>query len=74
MSEGSRQLVWRIVRLRFEHKLGIWRALGVRGDRTATILLPLRAPGESEDRWMDRIERAFERAAPLSSGIDPKRF
>jgi hypothetical protein len=76
MSErGSSEPAWRIVRLRFERKTGIWRAIGVRNGRLVTILLPPSVSGESSERWVERIDEAFEQA---SSGVvanaDSKRF
>ena len=59
---GSSEPAWRIVRLRFERKTGVWRAIGVRNGRIATILLPPSVRGESSERWVERIDQAFERA------------
>jgi hypothetical protein len=58
---GSSELAWRIIRLRFERKSGAWQAVGLCNGRVATIFLPPTFEGESADRWLERIDQAFER-------------
>ncbi len=71
MSErGCSEPAWRIVRLRFERKTGVWRAIGVRNGRIASILLPPSLRGESSERWVARIDQAFE---AVTSAADARR-
>jgi hypothetical protein len=62
-SMSERELTWRIMRLRFDERDGVWHAVGVRNGRIARILLPPSVKGEAEDRWLERIDQAFEEAA-----------
>jgi hypothetical protein len=58
-----------------ERKTGVWRAVGVRDGRTAIILLPPSVRGESSERWLERIDQAFEQASSVvDPSADSKRF
>jgi hypothetical protein len=57
------------VRLRLDRNSGVWRAIGICDGRVATIVLPPSVKGESADRWVERIDQAFEQAASATPGL-----
>lgn len=67
---AKERLTWQIARLKLDDSGRTWFATGFRLGQVAVIPLPVRDNAESEDAWLERIEREFERAALDPSADD----